>query len=652
MRLRGHELADLLWHDFFDGGTMRKYFLGLATSSLLLTNALQAAEPISLEAFASPQQMRLPDISPDGRHIVFIDQDLAHSRIAVMDLSSGQTSQLLPGESGEFSVSLCRFKNNSRLVCYFHGITPLGGLPLIVTRVIGINIDRSEFKVLNQRQDDLRQPELIIDLLKDDARNILIQEREENELYPAVFKLDVYTAQRTRVVKASAPVMFWRTDRTGFVRFGFGYADANAVYKTRNSDSEPWRMLKRAEAFDGGEFHVFGFGASSDKLVVSAPKNGHIAVWELDLTDTADRQLLFSVPDVDVDGPVLWPADSRLVGFHYQAEKPQIQLFDEQARFIQLSIDTFLPNSINRVYSSSHDGQRLIVASESDRQPKQYFLLDLQAKKMQRLRLNGPLLTYERLAEMKPVVVPAADGAKIPGYLTLPPGAAPVKLPAVVLPHGGPFGRDGWGFDPVVQMLASRGFAVLQLNYRGTSGYGIDWMQAGYAKGGSVMLGDVTAGTNWLVTQGLADPQRICLMGWAFGGYAAMLGGINTSSLYRCIVSIGGISEPTEYDWGWRRFFYGIQVGQATKSDDREFERSPLKAAAKLRLPVLLIHGTWDTVVNIEQSQWMGKALERSGNSPKLVVVEHGDDALSKPQMRLLLLRELEQFLGMHLAPH
>lgn len=611
----------------------------------------RAAAPPPLEAFASPVQMSEPDMSPDGHHVVFIDRSETQANVAVMDVDTGRTSRVLGGQPNGYKVSRCEFKNDTRILCHFLATVTAHGNATFASRMVAVNIDRSELKVLTQYGNASLSQDQTIDLLRDDPRHVLVQQYEEHAGYPSVFKMDVYTSQLERVVKGVAPIIRWQTDRAGVVRFGWGFTDVGSFYRARDSEAAPWRILHPKESFDGGEFRVFGFGVQPDKVIVAAPRNGRTAVWEMDLTDNSDRQLLFSLPRFNVGGPVNWPSDGRLVGFAYNAEKPQLELFDEQARVVQSSLDKLLPDTTSRVIAGSRNGQRLIVASSSDRQPMRFFMLDLQAKSMRLLRRDAPQLTAETLAEMKVVNVPGADGVQIPAYLTLPVGAEPKNLPTIVLPHGEQFGRDVWGFDAMTQMLASRGYAVLRVNYRGTAGFGFDWLQAGYKNAGSLMVSDVTASTRWLIAQGIADPKRVCVVGWNVAGYASLLSAIRDGTLYQCVVSIGGITDLKMQNWDRRYFYFGDRISMPLK-DETGDEASPVKHAAQLKLPVLLIHGTADLFVPIEQSEAMARALQSSGNPAKLLRIEGGDHLLSEPQDRLTLFRELEAFLAKHLAAH
>jgi dipeptidyl aminopeptidase/acylaminoacyl peptidase len=260
-----------------------------------------------------------------------------------------------------------------------------------------------------------------------------------------------------------------------------------------------------------------------------------------------------------------------------------------------------------------------------------------------------PQLRGKTLATMRTVSVPGPSGAQIPGYLTVPVGADPRGLPAIVMPHGGPYSRDSWGYDPLLQLLANRGYAVLQLNYRGSTGYGDDWEAAGFQGWGTVMHDDITAGARWLVTTGVADPARLCILGWSYGGYAALIGAVKEPSLYRCAVSIAGVSDLRAIISEDARFYGGRSAAQnATGTQDLDAQ-SPRRRAAEIRTPVLLVHGTADINVVDEHSKSMAKALARADREHELLIIKEGDHGLNNPEMRLALFQRVETFLARYL---
>lgn len=252
---------------------------------------------------------------------------------------------------------------------------------------------------------------------------------------------------------------------------------------------------------------------------------------------------------------------------------------------------------------------------------------------------------------MRAINYPAKDGTVIPGYLTVPLGARTENLPLVVMPHGGPIARDSWGFDPWVQFLASRGYAVLQMNFRGSDGYGSDWYWAAHQDWGGLSYSDITDGTRWAIAQGIADPKRICIVGASFGGYAALLGATRNSDLYRCAVSIAGVSDLPEMLADDQRFTNGAIVRQQVGTDRAKLkEDSPRRHVEKVSIPVLMIHGDHDYTVEFDQTEMMASALKRAGKPYKTVKVAGADHHFSEDSDKRTLFTELETFLAAYLG--
>jgi dipeptidyl aminopeptidase/acylaminoacyl peptidase len=249
---------------------------------------------------------------------------------------------------------------------------------------------------------------------------------------------------------------------------------------------------------------------------------------------------------------------------------------------------------------------------------------------------------------MKAVKMKGPDGVMLPGYLTLPLGSNGKKLPMIVYPHGGPAARDTWGFDDMVQFFASRGYAVLQVNFRGSVGYGYDWFQQGHQNWGTVMVDDISAATRWAIAEGIADPANTTIIGWSYGGYAALMSAVREPTLYRCAVSIAGVADLRALRREDSRFYGGRNMIEYRLGDDvSELKAgSPLRAADKIQVPVLLVHGDNDIQVSVEHSKRMAKALKSEGKPYELVVIEDGNHSLSRYEWRETLLTKIEAFLA------
>jgi dipeptidyl aminopeptidase/acylaminoacyl peptidase len=462
-----------------------------------------------------------------------------------------------------------------------------------------------------------------------------------------VWSLDVYTGRMKLVQRKRYPIMFWSTDREGVVRFGSGYDDRRSQYITRDSAESPWRTLARWQV-GKDDFDAIGFGPSPGTLLVKADHNGRSAIFEMDLDEKSDRQLLFAHNEVDVGGTIYWPADGRIVGFTYETDRVHRMLIDDEAASIYGGIDELLPDAENYVIDASRDGERLLVESYRDVRPTEYHLVDLAAKKMRAVGSASPALADKAFAPMNPVKIRGPDGQALPGYLTVPLGSDGRNLPMVVYPHGGPYYRDSWGFDSIVQFMASRGYAVLQVNFRGSTGYGREWYEAGLRNWGTVMVDDITASTKWAIEEGIADPARVCIVGWSYGGYAALMSAVREPDLYGCVASIAGVSDLRALAAETRRFHGGRhRADHSIGSDSDELKAgSPLLAAEKIKAPVLLIHGDSDIQVLVDHSRRMARMLELNNKEHELMVLKEGNHSLSRYEWREQLLGKLEAFLG------
>jgi dipeptidyl aminopeptidase/acylaminoacyl peptidase len=256
-----------------------------------------------------------------------------------------------------------------------------------------------------------------------------------------------------------------------------------------------------------------------------------------------------------------------------------------------------------------------------------------------------PELEGRALAPVKPVTIAAPDGVSIPAYLTLPPGKAAKGLPAVVLPHGGPSARDEWGFDWLAQFLAARGYAVLQPQYRGSAGFGDAWLNQNGFKNWRTSIGDVTASAKWLVSQGIADPNKLAILGWSYGGYAALQSAVVEPSLYKAVVAVAPVTDLQMAKDEARNFANFYLVEKEIGSGPHVAEGSPLRHAAEIQAPVLLIHGMMDNVVRVAESKAMDQALRGAGKQSELLTFKGLDHQLNDSDARTQMLTKIGELL-------
>jgi len=619
---------------------------------------------IPLEAFAAGPAMTDPHLSPDGTQLVYLTTLLGQPRVAVRDLRSGRERPILNAAPGPFTVTRCEFKTADRLLCHLEGVAH-GSEPgrlYPASRLLAVNADGHAARLLFQNSFFSRLPrtarsqfqDRVIHHLPDDPSHVLIELGDEGSVFPSVYRLDVYSGDLQVVVASQPPIMDWTADQSGVVRFGYGFRDDTGVYIARSGPDAPWRTLEEFKRFDRKRFDPLAFGALPSQLLVFAPYQGRAAVWQMDLEANSPMQLVYSRTDVDVAGILQWPTDRHAAGFVYETDRPHTHFIDPHAAQIDALLERALPGAYHVVVDATHDGGKLLTVSFSDVMPPRYHLLETASGRLTELGRQEAALSEQLLAPMKPVVIAGTGGIAIPGYLTVPLGSEPgQRLPAVVLPHGGPYARDHWGYDPLVQVLASRGYAVLQLNFRGSTGYGEQWREAGHQAWGTIMHEDITAGARWLIDQGVADPARLCIVGWSYGGYAALTGVEKEPQLYRCAVSIAGVTDLSQMAADDERFYGGKDsAGDAMGTDPAQLQaESPLKHVERIRVPVLLLHGEDDYTVLAEHSKAMDRAPSRQGVPHELVLIRHGDHSLVRPEMRLALYRKVTDFLRANLGP-
>jgi dipeptidyl aminopeptidase/acylaminoacyl peptidase len=628
-------------------------FRGAAAGAVLVFAAWlpQAAAAVpGIADFAADTDFAAPALSPDGTLVAFVTRVQDVRVLVALDTVKRERRGLMAATNGTFEISWCNFKTNDRLLCGLRGTQFESGQPFPVSRLVAIDTSgKAKPKVLVQNSSNgfSQYQDHIMDWQLNDPRHVLIELTDEYSVFPAVHALDVYSGLTSVVQRGRSPILSWTADRAGVVRFGAGYDNSKSIFITRDSADSSWRTLAKWDLGEG-DFDVLGFGPTPGTLLVSADHNGREAIFEMDLDEKTSRQLLFADAEVDVSGPIYWPADRRIVGFNYDNDMPRRMVFDEPARRIFDAIDQALPGAVNHVVDSSSDGGKLLVASSRDVRPTDYYILDTAQMKMLRVGSANPALAGAQLSPMKPVKIKAPDGKVLPGYLTLPPGSDGRKVPLIVYPPGGPHERDRWGFDEMVQFFASRGYAVLQVNYRGSTGYGYEWFDAGLQNWGTVMVDDISAATRWAIAEGIADPAHTCIVGWSYGGYAALMSAVREPDLYRCSISIAGVSDLKALLSEDSRFYGGRKTMErilGTDSDELK-AGSPLRNADKIKVPVLLVHGTDDIQVLVEHSKRMARALDNAKKKYELVIIKDGNHSLSRFEWRQTLLTRIEAFLA------
>jgi dipeptidyl aminopeptidase/acylaminoacyl peptidase len=607
-------------------------------------------------------------MSPDGSKVSFLQmhpEDL--SVLTVLDLTTGAANLALASTRDGFNLQWCDWANDERLLCSFFGISRAAGL-FVVTRLVSVNADGSEMKVLLQRQAEGNYSQFldgIVDLLVDDPRRVLVEIPNQMPGSVDVYRkahassrgfsvrpVDIYSGDTGSPVETQSGLVSWMSDGRGMPRLYLRMSEHHIRWKYRRSGERKWRKLHKAKMSDlDDHYYPVGFGDDPDGLLLVKPHEGRFALWSVDLKGKREDEVVFSHPEVDVRRILTLGKFKRAVAVAYSTDRPHWHFFDEAVGKISAMLTSHYPGKTVEVIDESWDRRYYIVHVESDRDPGAYYRFDVEQKKLLKISPQYPLLESRSLSPMKPIRYPARDGNEIPGYLTFPEEAREGALPAVILPHGGPMSRDYWQFDWIVQFLAAKGYAVLQSNYRGSAGYGIDWAGEGGFRAWRTAINDLTDGAQYLVEQGVADPARICVVGWSYGGYAALMSGVEEPERYRCLVSIAGVTDP-EMLIEDLKYFMNKHAMRKFISRDPEVTRrgSPLKRASEIRAPVLLFHGDEDVNVRIYHSRKMAKALKSAKKSFEYIEYEDVEHSIRRNGYRVDMLDRIGSFLDAHIG--
>jgi dipeptidyl aminopeptidase/acylaminoacyl peptidase len=400
------------------------------------------------------------------------------------------------------------------------------------------------------------------------------------------------------------------------------------------------------EFVDADEFQPLAIDATSDSLYALKPLNGRKALYRIKLGATPATDLVASNPQVDIDDVIRSSNGQRVIGYTYVVDKRQVEYFDPEYKSLVGALHKAIPNlPMIDVEQSSADGMKVLIFAGSDNDAGRYFLFDKARKALREILLVRPELENKKLASVKPVAVKSADGVNIPAYLTLPPGKEPRNLPAVVLPHGGPSSRDEWGFDWLAQYMAARGYAVLQPQYRGSAGFGDAWLVENGFKSWRTSVGDITASAHWLIDQGIADPRRMAVVGWSYGGYAALQSAVTEPALFKAVAAIAPVTDLTMLKDEARDYTNSRLVARFVGAGPHLVEGSPLRRAAAINVPVLLVHGDMDTNVRSTESERMEAALRGAGKSVEFLRYKTLDHQLEDNSARTEMLAKIGQLL-------
>jgi len=610
--------------------------------------------PLPIEALAELPFFSDPVLSPDGRHLLARISDHGLERLALYDVDAPHDAQpKFPEVTG--STAWVRWAGNGRVLIGSNLLSiMLGPVPLRLVRLASYDLGTGKTSELKLGGDLIADQVLFID---PEGRYALVGARKGFLDSLSVWRIDLATGASVEVQPKKSDIQTWFIDDGGSVRGGVSYASSGWTIYRKDAGG----ILRRAST---GKFPNNGAETAVDSIqllrggdggiIVTNQRTGRFGVYRYDLNSQTIGEPIFEHPQVDVTKTQLSDDGRTVEAVYYDDDLPRVAWLTPELKALQAQVDRTFPGKVNRILNLSRDRNRVMILSGSADDPGTYYIFDRKAKRMDTFAAPYEALYGRRLSPVKPIRYAARDGLAIPGYLTLPAGREAKALPLIVLPHGGPFVRDTYEFDALVQLLADRGYAVLQPNYRGSTGFGRDYVERGYGQWGLKMQDDLDDGVAWLAGQGMIDRRRVCIVGASYGGYAALWGAIRNPEIYRCAVSLAGVTDlkailkydsqmlvAARYSKLWRQRVEGEEKRDLAAV-------SPLQQAARLNVPVLIAHGERDSTVPVDQSRRLVAALKARGARVNSVFYPGAGHGFTSSEESLDYMKRVEAFLELN----
>ena len=610
-------------------------------------------------AFAERSGISEMSLSPDGKKIAFrMVQESGKVHFAVVDAVSRKTEHsLVVPEKDE--LEWFRWAGNGKLILSISRLGEVEGEEYRYTRLYLYDLQSKALSFVGKKEMGFVGD----DVLYVDPAGAFVLLAMQRTLFdwPSIwrFPLDGTALKNGKQVQAQrAHVWDWYADDKGVVRLGFeqlSSGDLRVLY--RKTEGENFKQIAKIDPSEkqSGVWQMLRIVTESDDgYVLQEDESGRVALRKFNYATGEAGETVFAQPGWDID-EVLLDNDNKPVAAFYTDDRDRVVWFNPAMKALQAKFDKALKGADVWISSRADDDSRMLVWAASENDPGSWYIYTAETKRMELFYFEKSKLDLAHLPKPKPIAFTARDGTPIKGYLTLPLGRDPKKLPLIVLPHGGPFGvRDKLRFDSEVQYLANRGYAVLQANYRGSKGYGEEFSKLGDGQIGRKMQDDLDDAVDWASAQGLVDPARVCVVGSSYGGYAALWAVIRNPERYRCAASFAGVTDwnaQLRYD---RNFFSragGKKWKQRVIGDQTGFsldQVSPAKQASRLNRPVLLAHGEEDTNVPFKQFKAMRDAAAKEGKTLEMLTFPEEGHGLDKAENEARWLDTLGAFLAKH----
>ena len=601
---------------------------------------------IPLRDFFKNPVSRGYDLSPDGATLSFLQPWESRMNIFIRPTAGGEAKRVTSEKDRD--IQNYAWKGNKFLV---YAMDDKGDENFHIKRV---DLKGGEAKDLTPFP-KVRSG-IIDDLADISETDVLITLNKRNPEAFDAYRLNVATGEMKMVAENPGKVDRWITDHTGVIRAATETDGVNASLLTRPDEKTPFKKVLTTDFRESASPQFYTFD-NKNLYAVSNIGRDKQAVVTIDPTNGKELEKLYENPEVDVSA-LAYSKKRKVVTFAaFDTWKTERKFFDKQTEEMYQTLAEKMPGYEVEVTAHDKAEDKFIVMASNDRTPGTRNLFDAKTGTLTKLVEVAPWLPEQQLAPMKPIQYQSRDGLTIHGYLTLPLGREAKNLPVVINPHGGPWYRDVWGFNPEVQFLANRGYAVLQMNFRGSTGYGRKFWEASFKQWGQTMQHDITDGVNWLIKEGIADPKRVAIYGGSYGGYATLAGVAFTPDLYAAAVDYVGVSNMFTFMKTippyWKPFldmFYEM-VGDPVKDKAMMEAVSPVMHADKIKTPLFVAQGAHDPRVNKDESDQMVEALKKRGVDVEYMVKDNEGHGFHNEENRFEFYEAMEKFLAKHLQP-
>jgi dipeptidyl aminopeptidase/acylaminoacyl peptidase len=616
-----------------------------AMTLLSCTERFQRAPVIPLEDFFKNPEKTYYKISPDGEYLSFMAPYENRLNIHVQKRGSDSVTRLTAETDRDIAWYI--WANENRILY----LKDDGGNENF--KLYGVDIDGSSLKCLTDFK-DVRTT--IIDDLEDipDYMIIGLNKRDATVFDP--YRININTGNMEMLAENPGNIVGWMTDHDGKLRIAFAITGGiNQTILYRETEQDDFNPILTTSYKDNFNPHFFTFD-NTNLYVSSNIGRDKMVIIEYDPKARKEVDTLFTNDEVDVTGLHFSRKRKVITTATYYTTKLQRHFFDEMTRNMFDKLNEELGMYEISIAGYDKDEQKFIVRTYSDRSRGSFYYFDYDNNILEKIHDISPWLAEENLAEMAPVEYKSRDGLTIHGYLTLPAGIKPKNLPVVIHPHGGPWARDRWGFNPDVQFLANRGYAVLQMNFRGSTGYGKEFWLKSMKQWGKTMQDDISDGVKWIIQQGIADKDRIAIYGGSYGGYATLAGLAFTPDLYACGVDYVGVSNMFTFMktippyWEPLREMWYEMVGDPVEDSTMLADVSPVMHADKIIAPLFVAQGANDPRVNKAESDQMVEAIRARGIEVEYMVKDNEGHGFRNEENRFDFYRAMEKFLATHIG--